>query len=75
MCRCSCHALRCIAWFEGIVESQCFRNEFEHTNDNKLQQAFAVFHGLCMLKVSTNDVSVVEVSRRNSRNVKSGERF
>ena len=35
----------------------------------QLQHDFAVLSGLCILKVSTNDISVAEVSRRNSRNV------
>ena len=40
-----------------------------HTNEYKLQHDFAALHGLCMLKVSTSNVSVVEVNRHNSRNV------
>ena len=70
----SCHALRCIAWSEGIYECQCFRNELEHTEthmpvNTSCQHDFAALHGLCMLKVSTIYVLVVEVTRHNIRNV------
>ena len=40
-----------------------------HANEYKLQHDFAAFHGLCMLKVSTICVLVVEVTRHNIRNV------
>ena len=40
-----------------------------HANEYKLQHDFAALHGLCMLKVSTIYVLVVEVTRHNIRNV------
>ena len=40
-----------------------------HANEYKLQHEFAALHGLCMLKVSTSYVLVVEVNRQNIKNV------
>ena len=40
-----------------------------HVNEYKLQHDFAALHGLCILKVSTNYVLVVEVHRHNIKNV------
>ena len=40
-----------------------------HANEYKLQHDFATFHGLCMLKVSTIYVLVIEFTRHNIRNV------
>ena len=40
-----------------------------HANKYKLQHDFAALHGLCILKVSTIYVLVVEVHRHNIKNV------
>ena len=40
-----------------------------HADENKLQHDFAALHGLCMLKVSTIYVLVINVTRHNIRNV------
>ena len=40
-----------------------------HANKYNMQHDFAALHGLCMLKVSTIYVLVIEVTRHNIRNV------
>ena len=40
-----------------------------NANEYKLQHDFAALHGLCILKVSTIYVLVVEVHRHNIKNV------
>ena len=69
VCRRSCHALRCIAWSEGMLQERIHTYRDTQSNEYKLQHDFAALHGLCILKVSTIYVLVVEVNRHNIRNV------
>ena len=61
------HAMRlryCLVWryiWMSVLQKRIRIYWDTHTNAYKLQHDFAVLHWLCILKVSTNDVSVVEV--------------
>ena len=53
----------------SVLQERIRTHRDTHANEYKLQHDFAALHGLCILKVSTIYVLVVEVHRHNIKNV------